>query len=198
LAQQSVLKESEYIAIWKAYILSLVGNWLLSLYEGAFTSNMRELDELLKGLSIRSADDAAGTIFSKIVNKFSRLFHPTAAQTELTFQESGIPILTARLEFGDKPTTNPETKVVSHEEALTILNRALGDADFSVWVILDRLDEAFQGFPETETPALRALFRTYLDLLEFDRLRLKIFVRKDLFRKIIQGGFVNLTHINAR
>ena len=42
------------------------------------------------------------------------------------------------------------------------------------------------------------MFRTYLDLLAFDRLRLKVFVRKDLFRKIIQGGFVNLTHINAR
>jgi hypothetical protein len=30
------------------------------------------------------------------------------------------------------------------------------------------------------------------------RLRPKIFVRQDLFRKIIQGGFVNLTHVNAR
>ena len=47
-------------------------------------------------------------------------------------------------------------------------------------------------------PALRALLRTYLDLLEFDRLRLKLFVRRDLFRKIVAGGFVNLTHINAR
>jgi hypothetical protein len=60
------------------------------------------------------------------------------------------------------------------------------------------LDEAFQGFPNVETPALRALFRTYLDLLEFSRLRLKLFVRRDLFRKIVKGGFVNLTHVNAR
>ena len=74
----------------------------------------------------------------------------------------------------------------------------LSEADLSVWVILDRLDEVFQGFPDTETPALRALFRTYLDLLAFGRLRVKVFVRKDLFRKIIQGGFVNLTYINAR
>jgi hypothetical protein len=28
--------------------------------------------------------------------------------------------------------------------------------------------------------------------------RLKLFVRKDLFRRIIAGGFVNLTHVNAR
>lgn len=63
---------------------------------------------------------------------------------------------------------------------------------------MDRLDEAFQGFPKIEVPALRALFRTYLDMMDFPRIRLKLFVRRDLFRKIIGGGFVNLTHINAR
>jgi len=28
--------------------------------------------------------------------------------------------------------------------------------------------------------------------------KLKLFVRRDLFRKVVKGGFVNLTHINAR
>ena len=67
-----------------------------------------------------------------------------------------------------------------------------------MWVAIDRLDEAFQGFPQVEVPALRALLRTYLDMLEFPHLRLKIFVRRDLFKRIIAGGFVNLTHVNAR
>ena len=59
-------------------------------------------------------------------------------------------------------------------------------------------DEAFQGFPNVEIPALRALLRTYLDMLAYPRVRLKLFARNDLFRKVIQGGFVNLTHVNAR
>lgn len=63
---------------------------------------------------------------------------------------------------------------------------------------MDRLDEAFPGSPMIEIPALRALFRTYLDVQAFDSLRLKLFVRKDLFRRIIKNGFVNLTHVNAR
>lgn len=42
------------------------------------------------------------------------------------------------------------------------------------------------------------MLRTYLDLADFDRLTLKLFVRKDLFRRIIGTGFVNLTHVNAR
>jgi hypothetical protein len=39
---------------------------------------------------------------------------------------------------------------------------------------------------------------TYLDLTNLTSVRLKLFLRKDLFRKITEGGFVNLTHINAR
>ena len=49
-----------------------------------------------------------------------------------------------------------------------------------------------------ELPALRALFRVFLDLMPFTCVRLKLFVRRDLFRKLTQGGFVNLTHVNAR
>lgn len=200
LAQQPPLKEAEYATIWKAYVLSLVGNWLLRLYDGTFTENMKKLDELLRKLNMRSEDDAANTIFSKILNTLARFFKPSAAQTEFTFHESGLPIFKARVEYNeseqDKKSEVPQ--IVSHEEALTLLERSLEDAELTVWIILDRLDEAFQGFPDTEVPALRALFRTYLDLLPFTRVRLKLFVRKDLFRKITQGGFVNLTHINAR
>ncbi len=32
----------------------------------------------------------------------------------------------------------------------------------------------------------------------WEAVRLKLFLRNDLFRRIIEGGFVNLTHINAR
>src|SRR5580658_5384871 len=77
-------------------------------------------------------------------------------------------------------------------------NAVMDEVDLTVWVVLDRLDEAFQGFPDVEIPALRALLRTYLDLLAYPRIRLKLFVRNDLFRKVIQGGFVNLTHVNSR
>ncbi len=45
---------------------------------------------------------------------------------------------------------------------------------------------------------MRALLRTYPDLLEFSQIKLKLFVRKDLFRKVVHGGFVNLTHVNAK
>jgi hypothetical protein len=83
-------------------------------------------------------------------------------------------------------------------DTLALLNASFDENDITVWVLLDRLDEAFAGYPDIEQPALRALFRTYLDLPAFDRIGLKLFVRKDLFKKIIRGGFVNLTHVSVR
>jgi hypothetical protein len=190
LAQEpSPLREADYMSVWKAYIVSLVGNWLLSRYERAFTEHMPELDRLLTTTGTRSADAAAGTVFSKVLNTLHSI---RSAQISFTGGISG------QVEFADQTKSVDSVSVLSGEDGLRLLNQCLSEAELSVWVILDRLDEAFQGFTDTEVPALRALFRTYLDLLAFDRLRLKVFVRNDLFRKIIQGGFVNLTHINAR
>jgi hypothetical protein len=50
--------EGQYITIWKTYILSLAGNWLLQLCEGAFSDTTRELDGLLNKIGLRSQDDA--------------------------------------------------------------------------------------------------------------------------------------------
>ena len=69
---------------------------------------------------------------------------------------------------------------------------------YRLWVLFDRLDEAFAGQPDIEIPALRSLLRTYLDLVGLPGIELKLFLRRDLFRRIIAGGFVNLSHINSR
>lgn len=194
LVEGDPLTEGQYITIWKAYFLALVGNWILALNEGAFSHNMVELDRLLRKTGLHSDDDTASTVFSQIVNLFRRLMNPRSAELAVTLTPEGLPIIAPRVEFGDAP----DDELVRHDDALRLLNRVLDEVGYSVWVVLDRLDEAFQGFPAAEVPALRALLRTYLDLSEFDRLTVKLFVRKDLFRRIIEGGFVNLTHVNAR
>ena len=190
------LEEGQYITVWKAYMVSLVGNWVLQMNEGAFSNNMKALDTLLTKTGLRSADDTASAIFSQIVNLFKRLAHPASAELAITITPDGLPIITPHVEF-DATTGAPET-LVRHDDALRLLNDVLEEIGFRAWVVLDRLDEAFQGFPDAEIPVLRALLRTYLDLADFDHVTLKLFVRKDLFRRIIEDGFVNLTHVNAR
>lgn len=197
LVQQQALTEGQYVSVWKAYVLSLVGNWIVEIAGESQSESFQQLSKLLTDTGLRSRDDKPETIFSKLINSIQRVLSPKKAEIELTLSETGIPIVTPRLEFGRDDSIESQ-KEVPHEQALRLLNTCLNEIDYSVWLALDRLDEAFQGFPAVEIPALRALLRTYLDLLDFDRLRLKLFVRRDLFRKIIGGGFVNLTHINAR
>jgi hypothetical protein len=199
LSEANLSNEGEYVTVWKAYVLSLVGNWVLQLNEDVFTDSMRELDELLKKVGLRSVDDSAGTIFSAIVNLFRRLTNPKAAEVAVSVSPQGLPLVVPRMEFeSPSQAVDHEPHLIRHEEALALLNRVLEEIDLKVWLVLDRLDEAFQGFPAVEVPALRALLRAYLDMLEFPQIRLKLFVRHDLFRKVTQAGFVNLTHVNDR
>lgn len=197
LVREPVLSEGQYVSVWKAYVFSLVGNWLLGIVGDDYSDSFKSLSTMLEETDLRSKDDTAETIFSKITNALQSFFNPKSAEIEVTFSESGIPILTPRLKFFE-PEASKNTKEISHEDALRLLDKCLGELGYSAWIAMDRLDEAFQGFSNIEIPALRALLRTYLDLLAFQNFRLKLFVRRDLFRRIIGDGFVNLTHINAQ
>lgn len=200
LANTQPLSEGQYLTIWKAYILSLVGNWLLKILDGDYPEHCRKLDTLLSQTGLRSSDDTASSIFSRLAGWAHRLLNPKSAGMKITFDQFGIPIIKPQLEFSEpnSETVKTDEDFVAHDEALATLNSALDETDVTVWIVLDRLDEAFVGYPDVEIPALRALLRTYLDLLAFDRLAMKLFVRKDLYKRIIKGGFVNLTHLNAR
>lgn len=68
-------------------------------------------------------------------------------------------------------------------------------AKFSSWVLLDRLDVAFAEDVELENNALRALFRVYLNLLALSNIKLKIFLRTDIWNRITTEGFREASHI---
>jgi hypothetical protein len=196
LTEGEPLEESAYAAVWKTYVLALVGNWLLDIQEaeGSTTRELQILANLLSEAELRSLDHTAVTVFERIVDWAKRKLAGTKS-AQLSFGVPHGPSVTPKLEFdsgkaGEKP--------IRYEEALAVLDRSIGALDRSCWVALDRLDEAFQSVPSVEIAALRALLRVFLDLMPFKHVRLKLFVRRDLFRKLTQGGFVNLTHVNAR
>ena len=199
LSQSKVLSEGQYITVWKSYILSLLGNYLLDICEGVFTDNMVKLDKLLAAVGLRTEDPTANTVFSQLTNLLRRFTHPRSAEVAFSVTDTGMPIVTPRVEFADLCHQKDDTQtIINSDDAMALLNQAITDLGLKMWLVLDRLDEAFVGFPSIEVPALRALFRTYLDLQAYDHIKLKLFVRNDLFRKITRGGFVNLTHINAQ
>ena len=198
LTTRDVLSELDYNHLWKAYLLSFAGNWLLRLYEGEFTANMSILDKVLRGLELRTEYDAPRNSFSRALEKIGSMFRWRSAELECTVSESGMPVITPKIDFVEEHPDTPPSQSVTADAALRLLNQCIEEADITVWIALDRLDEAFSGYAGTEIPALRALLRTYLDMVEFNRIKIKLFVRRDLFIRITAGGFVNLTHVNAR
>ena len=191
LGNGEILTEAEYGDLWKAYFLALVGNSILELWEDRATPSMKQMDQLLRGLQLRDKDDQPSTIFQKILNTVRPLFRWKSAEVEYSVAPDGTQTFKPRLEFAkDGHKSAPGDQSVPINAAFKLLNKCLVEANLSIWIAVDRLDEAFQGAPAVEIPVLRALFRSYLDLLEFPNLRLKLFVRRDLFRRITSTGFV--------
>lgn len=199
LAQSKALTEGQYIALWKGYIVAFVGNWVLSTSAGNLSADQKRLDNMLSEYGLRTPDFTPKSVFSKVFAALRERLK--SAGIEISVTQTGLPKITPKIEFQpeqDSAAEKPADWLDNIDDALELVNDVLSEMGVSAWVVLDRLDEAFQGFPEVEIPALRALLRTYLDLLAFPQIRLKLFLRRDLFRRIIGEGFVNLTHVNAR
>jgi hypothetical protein len=194
LAEKDVLEEGEYNKFWKAYVLSIVGNWILKTNKYRPKSKLHALDLLLRGLELRTDTDGIKPLFERVLARVGNLFRWKSVEFAIEVKESGFSFV-PKVELGGSETERPN---VSVDRCLELLNDCLNEIGKTVWVALDRLDEAFQGYPDVEVPALRALLRTYLDLEEFNRVTVKLFIRRDLFTRVVKGGFVNLTHINAR
>lgn len=198
LGDESKLTEGQYITIWKMYFLSLGGNWLIKNSFGQKSFALNKLEGILSKIGLLSIDDTAGGVFSRLMGWLRLNATPKVLGVDVSFNEFGIPVFTPKIELGKgniEENTNPD--VISHQEAFDTLNTALAEKNIVLWIAIDRLDEAFVGRPDIETLALRALIRTFMDM-SYDYLRIKLFVRNDLFRKITREGFVNLTHVHAR
>jgi hypothetical protein len=199
LSQSEQLQEGEYITVWKSYITSLLGNYILNIFEGGHTAKMAELDKVLNAVGLRSKDATASTIFSQLTNLLRSFGKPNRASLKFSVTESGLPVLAPTIDFSTVETHDEGAQViVNSDDAMNLLNETIKEAETKIWLVLDRLDEAFAGYSLIEVPVLRALFRVYLDMQAYSNIKLKLFVRNDLFRKVVRGGFVNLTHVNAR
>lgn len=198
ITQKEPLSEAEYNELWKAYILSICGNWLIGIYGPTYSPSIAKLAALLEGLDFLTGNDSPPTVFARIVAKIGQMVSWKSVSTRVVVQPDGSFEFEPKVEFGAEEEVNKiPHEAIDLTQALTLLNRCFIECEIIAWIAIDRLDEAFQGFENVEIPALRALFRTYLDFNEFSNLKIKLFVRRDLFRRIVGDGFVNLTHINA-
>jgi len=187
--------EIEFLALWKLYCLSLVGSALRDNAIGG-----KKAQTLLKYLDDNDLLPAQATLSSLIhrahdyIRSLLRI-KSLEAGVKLD-QHTGLPSgVSASITLGEPTAKERKLNRQSLESLCGIANAALAEGGFTLWILLDRLDVAFADNIEVEERALRALFRTYLDLIAYENVRLKIFLRTDIWDRITQSGFRESSHI---
>lgn len=192
LVTEPPASEREFVALWKLYLLSLLGREVHGL--GSAT---REASELLERLRDADLLEPAGGLKGLLrnvrdyVRRFSGLEGGLALDPVL-----GTPSgLTAKILFEQPSAEQRRAGLYSIDELFERANSALAANGTRVWILLDRLDVAFAETDELEQNALRALFRTYLDLQGHGAFRLKIFLRSDIWNRLTESGFREASHL---
>ncbi|CAK8724145.1 MAG: hypothetical protein CDV28_12229 [Candidatus Electronema aureum] len=171
--------ERSFVNLWKLYFLVLIGEHF-QIY-GTQTLNGSDVLNTLTESGLLQKGNTLRSILGKIKNYIYKYFNPQSFEPNVSFNEQT-----------DSMAKNGAKSV---DALFHKANKELKKSEFKIWFLLDRLDVAFADSPGLEENALRALFKTYLDLMGFENFKIKIFLRLDIWRKITKEGFREATHI---
>lgn len=187
--------EVEFISIWKLYVLTLIGS-LISDY--GFTGKpAKTVVATLAGEDLLSGVDAPLSVrFRKVWDWIKSVVGRTVSETSVHLDPSlNVSAVTWKISLQEPSATESRAGTLSIDELLEKANQALAENEFSTWILFDRLDVAFAESHQLEANGLRALFKAYLDIASLDCIRLKIFLRSDIWSEITAGGFREASHI---
>jgi hypothetical protein len=95
-----------------------------------------------------------------------------------------------------EPTNELKSKgIIAVDELFSRVENVLKTYDYTIWVLLDRLDVAFVENHVLEANALRALIRMYGDFRKYENISLKVFLREDIWERIMEGGYREASHL---
>jgi len=184
LNEEERLTESQFRDLWKIYFLSLIGNHIRNKVD-------EKLKLQLKPVLTRLENE--GLIPIEGIRKIFRAAFERIIKAKHTINAPGGGGYTIIL--GEPSSEEEKEGKTSVRNILHEIDKILSEAGIGIWILLDRLDVAFTE-SEIETPALRALFRAYLDILALQNIKLKIFLRDDIWERITrEQGFREQSHI---
>jgi hypothetical protein len=186
--------EEEFVGLWKLYLCSVAA--LRARDKGIHNENLSDVLILLADLGLIERELSLNTIIKAVSEYASRLFRPKSIEGAISLDPlSGLPNgFSTKISFGEPSTEARRNGVRPVRELLQKVDAAYQQSGFTVWLLLDRLDVAFAANSEVETRALRALFKTYNDMAALGNVKLKIFMRSDIWDRITEGGFREATH----
>lgn len=188
--------EREFINLWKLYFLSL----LVAAFDeyGISGEEVRKLTDILAHEGLIKDKRSLQALVHDVFDYVKRLLRPSAIEGRVEIDPATqLPRgFTGKIIFSEPSVQSRANGVESVDNLLALANQALHKySDYVMWVLLDRLDVAFVESSELEKNALRALFHVYRDLSALRNLKIKIFLRTDIWNRITQEGFREASHI---
>jgi len=188
--------ELEFTNLWKLYFLSLLCGAFQEY--GIENEEAAQLQRILAASGLVRGKKSLQALVQTTFDYVKRLLRPEAVEGSMSVDPATqLPTgFKGKIIFGEPNDSAREAGVESVDHLFELANSALSKyAKYKIWLLLDRLDVAFAESFELEQNALRALFRVYLDLLDYEHIRLKIFLRTDIWNRITSGGFREASHI---
>jgi hypothetical protein len=194
LTSEPPLSEEEFKGLWKLYFLSIAADYLRHHLTSKKIQN-REAGEVFKFLEGNGLLAQNSTLFSRLKAVFHYIKKSIPSfEASVTDPHSGH-TFSGKITLNEPTTEERKLGFRSLDDLLASLNNALKIYQITIWLALDRLDVAFSESDELEGNAIRSLFRSYLDMMALTQIRLKIFLRDDIWRKVVRDGFREASHI---
>lgn len=194
LTTEPALSEEQFRGLWKLYFLSIAADYLR---HHLATSNAKNAAAaaVIHALTENGLLTPGITLLTRLRTALSylRQLIPNVEGT-VTEPHTGL-VFKGKITMGEPSAEQRSAGYQSLDDLLNLLNLGFQQVNITVWLALDRLDVAFAESDELEGNALRALFRTYLDTIGFSNIRIKIFLRDDVWRRIVAGGFREASHV---
>jgi len=187
--------EHEFRALWKLYLISLIAEVM----RRPFGSNeaIKKIVGTLEQAKLLPQDTSLSSKLKAVRDYVRRLVRPESIEGGIRINPAtGLPEgITGKITLSEPSAAEREAGIVSADDLLELVNDVLAAGEQKLWLIFDRLDVAFADNIQLETNALRALFRVYLDLIPLKQISMKIFLRNDIWSRIMNEPFPEASHI---
>lgn len=190
MSSEPPTEEREFITLWKIYFCQLIVDWLIK--NDICHAGAKDVADKLVDVGLIEENNTIKRLLSSAKNFAKNLMRIEGLEGGLGL-EGGV---TGKITFHEPSKDLKNQGYSSVDDLLYTLNQYLVSIEKTSWILCDRLDVAFDQSEDLEKNALRALFKTYRDLEEYDSISVKIFLRDDIWKRITEDGFREASHIN--
>ncbi len=177
---------------WKVYFLTLIVNQFQS--ENIKEDTIKEIIKLFEALKLIPAQKNLKRILEKVLDYLGQVLLLKIFQPKLSFNpmNPSLPEIGIDIVFQEPKL---ETKIWELDEILEIIDAYLHKNNRTIWVSIDRLDVAFQDDLLLEKRALKSLLIVCNHFAKYENISLKVFLREDLWKKILNEGLREASHL---